>query len=111
MKVDFERRRRGELFDRIIQKGNYSERKVAELFKIIVDVAVSRNTPESMNPSVVDEEEGLPSPPLDDLAFLNPHSMSLELSEKFFDGRDDYGNTEKRMRTVITESRQLRSKT
>ncbi|KAF5785701.1 hypothetical protein HanXRQr2_Chr10g0431761 [Helianthus annuus] len=38
-----------------------------------------------MNPSVVDEEEGLPSPPLDDLAFLNPHSMSLELSE-FFDG-------------------------
>ncbi|KAF5764340.1 putative protein kinase CAMK-CDPK family [Helianthus annuus] len=28
----------GELFDRIIQKGNYSERKAAELIKIIVDV-------------------------------------------------------------------------
>ncbi|KAI3804142.1 hypothetical protein L1987_32314 [Smallanthus sonchifolius] len=56
---------------------------------------VSENTPESINPSVLDEEEGLPSPPLDDLAFLNPHSMSLELSEKFFDDVDDYGNPRK----------------
>lgn len=45
------------------------------------ELAVSEATPESMNPSVLDEEEGLPSPPLDDLAFLNPHAMSLELSE------------------------------
>nr|XP_043610924.1 probable mediator of RNA polymerase II transcription subunit 26b [Erigeron canadensis] len=57
-------------------------------------ITVSENTPESMNPSIVDEEEGLPSPPLDDLAFLNPHSMSLELNE-FFDGMDDYGNPRK----------------
>ncbi|KAJ0428563.1 putative calcium-dependent protein kinase 5 CAMK-CDPK family [Helianthus annuus] len=28
----------GELFDRIIEKGNYSERKAAELIKIIIDV-------------------------------------------------------------------------
>lgn len=47
---------------------------------------VSEATPESLNPSVLDEEvegeeeEGLPSPPLDDLAFFYPHS-SLELSE------------------------------
>lgn len=41
---------------------------------------VSEATPESINPSVLDEEEGLPSPPLDDLTFLYPHG-SLELSE------------------------------
>ncbi|KAM0000732.1 putative transcription regulator IWS1 family [Helianthus debilis subsp. tardiflorus] len=78
-------------------------RSLIEVWKDMVDewvnatskITVSENTPESMNPSVVDEEEGLPSPPLDDLAFLNPHSMSLELSEKFFDGMDDYGNTQK----------------
>ncbi|KAD6119620.1 hypothetical protein R6Q59_014867 [Mikania micrantha] len=51
---------------------------------------VSEATPESLNPSVLDEEEGLPSPPLDDLTFLYPHG-SLELSE-FFDGMDEYGN-------------------
>ncbi|KAI3677968.1 hypothetical protein L6452_37242 [Arctium lappa] len=53
--------------------------------------AVSEATPESLNPSVLDEEEeGLPSPPLDDLAFFYPQT-SLELSE-FFDGMDEYGN-------------------
>lgn len=52
---------------------------------------VSEATPESLNPSVLDEEEeGLPSPPLDDLAFFYPNT-SLELSE-FFDGMDEYGN-------------------
>ncbi|MFS7938559.1 putative transcription regulator IWS1 family [Helianthus anomalus] len=64
-------------------------RSLIEVWKDMVDewvnattkITVSENTPESMNPSVVDVEEGLPSPPLDDLAFLNPHSMSLELSE------------------------------
>ena len=41
--------------------------------------AVSEATPESLNPSVLDEEEeGLPSPPLDDLAFFYPQ---MELSE------------------------------
>ncbi|KAJ9544064.1 hypothetical protein OSB04_023771 [Centaurea solstitialis] len=77
-------------------------RTLIEMWKEMVDewvnattkIAVSDATPESMNPSVLDEEEGLPSPPLDDLSFLNPHSMSLELSE-FFDGMDDYGNPRK----------------
>ncbi|XP_076891417.1 putative mediator of RNA polymerase II transcription subunit 26b [Bidens hawaiensis] len=68
---------------------------VDEWVKATTNITVSENTPDSMNPSVLDEEEGLPSPPLDDLAFLNPHSMSLELSEKFFDGMDDYGNIKK----------------
>ncbi|KAK9065694.1 hypothetical protein SSX86_015095 [Deinandra increscens subsp. villosa] len=69
-----------------------------ESWKILVDewviatekTLVSEATPESVNPSVLDEEEGLPSPPLDDLTFLYPHG-SLELSE-FFDGMDEYGN-------------------
>ncbi|KAI7739733.1 hypothetical protein M8C21_000499 [Ambrosia artemisiifolia] len=77
-----------------------------EAWKVLVDewvkatekTMVSEATPDSVNPSVLDEEEGLPSPPLDDLTFLYPHG-SLELSEffdhgrvKFFDGMDDYGN-------------------
>ncbi|KAI7734843.1 hypothetical protein M8C21_025471, partial [Ambrosia artemisiifolia] len=65
---------------------------VAEWVSATEKMTVSENTPESMNPSVLDEEEGLPSPPLDDIAFLNPHSISLELSEKFFDDVDDFGN-------------------
>ncbi|XP_076958187.1 putative mediator of RNA polymerase II transcription subunit 26b [Bidens hawaiensis] len=68
---------------------------VDEFVKATTKITVSEDTPESMNPSVLDEEEGLPSPPLDDLAFLNPHSMSLEFSENFFDGMDDYGNIKK----------------
>ncbi|XP_076959967.1 putative mediator of RNA polymerase II transcription subunit 26b [Bidens hawaiensis] len=67
-------------------------------WKVLVDeyvaaaekTIVSEATPDSINPSVLDEEEGLPSPPLDDLTFLYPHG-SLELSE-FFDGMDEYGN-------------------
>ncbi|GKD57135.1 hypothetical protein Tco_1290522, partial [Tanacetum coccineum] len=39
---------------------------------------------ESRNPSVLNEEECLPSPSLDDLAFLNPHSMSLDLFDVIF---------------------------
>ncbi|XP_076958014.1 putative mediator of RNA polymerase II transcription subunit 26b [Bidens hawaiensis] len=65
---------------------------VDEWVKATAKMTVSENTPESMNPSVLDEEEGLPSPPLDDLGFLNPHSLSLDLTEKFFDDVDDYGN-------------------
>ncbi|CAK7340286.1 unnamed protein product [Dovyalis caffra] len=48
-------------------------------------------TPESVNPSVVDEEEGLPSPPLDEGAFFATQPTSMELSQ-FFDGMDDDGN-------------------
>ncbi|XP_076928391.1 putative mediator of RNA polymerase II transcription subunit 26b [Bidens hawaiensis] len=75
------------------------KRMVDEWVKATAKMSVSENTPESMNPSVLDEEEGLeeglPSPPLDDLGFLNPHSLSLELTEKFFDDVDDFGNAKK----------------
>jgi hypothetical protein len=47
-------------------------------------------TPDSVNLSNVDEEEGLPSPPLDDLAFFTA-PPSMELSQ-FFDSMDDDGN-------------------
>ncbi|XVE95732.1 hypothetical protein REPUB_Repub02eG0124800 [Reevesia pubescens] len=61
--------------------------------------AIAEGTPESMNPSVVDEEEveveeeeeGLPSPPLDVGAFFATQPTSIELSQ-FFDGMDDDGN-------------------
>ncbi|GKF25549.1 alpha-mannosidase, partial [Tanacetum coccineum] len=53
------------------------------------ETVVSKATPESIKPSFLnEEEEGLPSPPLDDLAFFYPHA-SLELSDQFFDGIDD----------------------
>ncbi|KAA8517918.1 hypothetical protein F0562_015394 [Nyssa sinensis] len=52
-------------------------------------IAGAEGTPESVNPSVVDEEEGLPSPPLDEGAFFA--NTSIELSQ-FFDGMDDDGN-------------------
>lgn len=42
-------------------------------------MAGSKATPELTNHYVLDEEEGLPSPPPGDLAFFNPHSMSLAL--------------------------------
>ncbi|KAG2683646.1 hypothetical protein I3843_10G042200 [Carya illinoinensis] len=50
----------------------------------------SGGTPDSVNPSVVDEYEGLPSPPLDGLFFAT-QPTSIELSQ-FFDGMDDDGN-------------------
>lgn len=53
--------------------------------------AIAEGTPDSVNPSVVDEEEGLPSPPLDELAFFAGPSAGIELSQ-FFDGMDDFGN-------------------
>lgn len=49
-------------------------------------------TPESLNPSsVVDEDHGLPSPPLDDLAFFATQPTTMELSG-FFDGLEDEEN-------------------
>ncbi|KAL7197717.1 hypothetical protein ACSBR2_020274 [Camellia fascicularis] len=73
-------------------------RTLIEVWKDMVDawviataaIAGAEGTPESVNPSVVDEEEeGLPSPPLDEGAFLN--NATIELSQ-FFDGIDDDGN-------------------
>ncbi|XP_017242361.1 probable mediator of RNA polymerase II transcription subunit 26b [Daucus carota subsp. sativus] len=45
-------------------------------------------TPESMNPSIVDEDERLPTPPYEDLAFFATHDSSMEFSQ-FFDGLED----------------------
>ncbi|XP_027351740.1 probable mediator of RNA polymerase II transcription subunit 26b [Abrus precatorius] len=54
-----------------------------------ITVAGSEGTPDSVNPSVVDdEEEGLPSPPMDEGAFFVAQTGSIELSQ-FFDGMDD----------------------
>ncbi|KAK6942144.1 Transcription factor IIS, N-terminal [Dillenia turbinata] len=67
-------------------------------WKVMVDEwvkatrAVEEGTPDSVNPSVVDEEEeGLPSPPLDEGAFFAAPTASMELSQ-FWDGMDDDGN-------------------
>ncbi|XP_027330855.1 probable mediator of RNA polymerase II transcription subunit 26b [Abrus precatorius] len=51
----------------------------------------SEGTPDSVNPSVVDDEEGLPSPPMDEGALFAAPTGSMELSQ-FFDGMDDDGN-------------------
>ncbi|KAK6944476.1 Transcription factor IIS, N-terminal [Dillenia turbinata] len=51
----------------------------------------AEGTPDSVNPSVVDVEEGLPSPPLDEGAFFATPTASMELSQ-FWDGMDDDGN-------------------
>ncbi|XP_058107415.1 probable mediator of RNA polymerase II transcription subunit 26b [Magnolia sinica] len=53
--------------------------------------AVVDGSPDSVNPSTVVEEEGLPSPPLDEGAFLATQTTGMELSQ-FFDGMDDDGN-------------------
>ncbi|XP_055808233.1 probable mediator of RNA polymerase II transcription subunit 26b [Solanum dulcamara] len=54
--------------------------------------AFTERNPESTKAFVVDgEEEGLPSPPLEDLPFLSTQTTSIELSQ-IFDGMDDDGN-------------------
>ncbi|KQK06255.1 probable mediator of RNA polymerase II transcription subunit 26a [Brachypodium distachyon] len=69
-------------------------------WKILVDewvmttVALTDNSPLTSNPSVVDdedEEQGLPSPPLDEGAFFAPETTAIQLSE-FFDEMDEDGN-------------------
>lgn len=72
-------------------------RTLIELWKDMVDewvnataaIGGTEGTPESVNPSVVDDEEGLPSPPLDEGVFFA--NTTMELSQ-FFDGMDDDGN-------------------
>ncbi|KAF5737624.1 hypothetical protein HS088_TW13G00511 [Tripterygium wilfordii] len=75
-------------------------RTLIEVWKELVDEWVNatkavageeEGTPVSVNPSVLDEEEGLPSPPLDDGVFFATQPTSMELSQ-FFDGMDDDGN-------------------
>ncbi|KAL1548771.1 putative mediator of RNA polymerase II transcription subunit 26b isoform X1 [Salvia divinorum] len=73
-------------------------RTLIEDWKVMVDswvnatAAVAEMAIESVKTSAVEEEEeeGLPSPPLDDGAFFATPS-SMELSQ-FFDGMDDDGN-------------------
>ncbi|GAB4843959.1 hypothetical protein Ancab_013923 [Ancistrocladus abbreviatus] len=72
-------------------------RELIEGWKAIVDEwvktteEIAEGTPDSVNPSTVDEdeEEGLPSPPLDEGAFFA--TQNIELSQ-IFDGMDDDGN-------------------
>ncbi|XP_008798351.1 probable mediator of RNA polymerase II transcription subunit 26b isoform X1 [Phoenix dactylifera] len=73
-------------------------RTLIDGWKVLVDewvsatAAIADNSPASVNPSVVDEEEeGLPSPPLDEGALWATQTTSIQLS-KFFDGMDDDGN-------------------
>lgn len=49
----------------------------------IYKFAGAEGTPDSINPSVVDEEEGLPSPPLDEGAFFATQPTSMELSQVY----------------------------
>ncbi|KAK7278974.1 hypothetical protein RJT34_24015 [Clitoria ternatea] len=67
---------------------------VKEWFKATTPIAGSEGTPDSVNPSDiedVEDEEGLPSPPMDEGALFAAPTGSMELSQ-FFDGMDDYGN-------------------
>ncbi|XP_014514874.1 probable mediator of RNA polymerase II transcription subunit 26b [Vigna radiata var. radiata] len=64
---------------------------VDDWVKATTAIAGSEGTPDSVNPSVIDDEEGLPSPPMDEGALFAPPTGSMELSQ-FFDGMDDDGN-------------------
>ncbi|KAF8395741.1 hypothetical protein HHK36_019692 [Tetracentron sinense] len=72
-------------------------RTLIDEWKNIVDewvsaaAAIAEGSPDSVNPSVVDDEEGLPSPPMDDGVFFATQAISMEFSQ-FFDGMDDDGN-------------------
>uniref|UniRef100_J3M766 TFIIS N-terminal domain-containing protein n=1 Tax=Oryza brachyantha TaxID=4533 RepID=J3M766_ORYBR len=75
-------------------------RTLIEGWKVLVDewvsttnVALTDNSPGSSKTSVVDDvdDEGLPSPPLDEGAFFAPQTTAIQLSE-FFDEMDEDGN-------------------
>ncbi|KAG0452463.1 hypothetical protein HPP92_025127 [Vanilla planifolia] len=73
-------------------------RSLIEGWKKLVDewvnaaAAIADHSPESVNPSsMVDDEEGLPSPPLDEGALFATQTTNIQLSE-FFDEMDDDGN-------------------
>ncbi|KAL9273291.1 putative mediator of RNA polymerase II transcription subunit 26b [Drosera capensis] len=77
------------------QRVRHLTKELIEGWKIMVDEwvktaeAFTESTPESVNPSVVDDEEGLPSPPLDEGAFNS--LQGIELSQ-IFEDMDDDGN-------------------
>lgn len=70
-------------------------RELIDGWKTIVDEWVKATqelaggTPDSVNPSTLDEEEGLPSPPMDEGVFFSTQTMDFT---QFFDGMDDDGN-------------------
>uniref|UniRef100_A0A0D9WGI3 TFIIS N-terminal domain-containing protein n=1 Tax=Leersia perrieri TaxID=77586 RepID=A0A0D9WGI3_9ORYZ len=75
-------------------------RTLIEGWKVLVDewvsttnVALTDNSPGSSKTSVVDDvdDEGLPSPPLDEGAFFATQTTAIQLSE-FFDEMDEDGN-------------------
>ena len=51
---------------------------------LCLDFLGNEGTPDSVNPSVVDEEEGLPSPPLDEGALFATQPTSMELLQVCF---------------------------
>lgn len=48
---------------------------------MITNLWFTDNSPDSVNPSIVDDEEGLPSPPLDEGALFTAQTTSIRLSE------------------------------
>ncbi|KAL3533499.1 hypothetical protein ACH5RR_007020 [Cinchona calisaya] len=84
----------------------HGSKKIRQLAKTLVDgwvilvdewmnaaaTIANEGTPESMKKSdLVNEEEGLPSPPLDEGFLFATQNISMELS-RLFDGMDDDGN-------------------
>ncbi|KAG8068707.1 hypothetical protein GUJ93_ZPchr0005g15227 [Zizania palustris] len=82
------------------QQIRHLARTLIEGWKVLVDewvsttnVALAGNSPDSSKTSVVDDadDEGLPSPPLDEGAFFATQTTAIQLSE-FFDEMDEDGN-------------------
>ncbi|KAK4743693.1 hypothetical protein SAY87_010005 [Trapa incisa] len=68
---------------------------VDDYYKATPVIAAPESTPDSVkNPSTIeDEEEGLPSPPMDEAFLATQQTGQIEVfQEKFFDGMDDDGN-------------------
>nr|DAD29224.1 TPA_asm: hypothetical protein HUJ06_030692 [Nelumbo nucifera] len=77
------------------KKIRHLARTLIDGWKVMVDEwvryanAIAEGSPDSVKPSI--DEEGLPSPPLDEGAFFATQTTGIELSQ-FFDGMDDDGN-------------------
>eukprot|EP01018_Ginkgo_biloba_P034700 Gb_25854 [translate_table: standard] len=57
----------------------------------VAAAAIVGTSPDSVSPEAIEDENGLPSPPLDEGAFFTTQTTSIEMSQ-FFDGMDDDGN-------------------
>lgn len=56
-----------------------------------VAAAAIGTSPDSVSPDALKDDDGLPSPPLDEGAFFTAQTTSIEMSQ-FFDGMDEDGN-------------------